>query len=105
MLMFTQQVKHLNLIKNNFCSKLSFFFLNNFTAKESGQHESDAENERPDMGRLGFDVSSIWNSGTSHLVGILLGHYGAGHILCDVRNCDGRLCVLLSHETGLLSFT
>lgn len=52
------------------------------------------------MGWAGLHGHSVWDSGPAHLVGILLGHYGASHLLHHIRQCHGNVCVLCSNPPG-----
>lgn len=57
------------------------------------------------MGRSRFNVRTIWHIGTVDMVGIFMGYYGAGHLFCNIRYCNGCLCLLLFDKTGKLSYT
>lgn len=52
------------------------------------------------LGRLSMDVGAIWNFSTTNMVGILVGYYGASHIFCHVRYCDGLLRLFPSNKTS-----
>ena len=53
-----------------------------------------------DMGRAGLDGPPIRSAGPADVVGILVGHNGADHLLCNVRDVHGCLCLLCPHQTG-----
>lgn len=52
------------------------------------------------MGRSWFDVRAIWHFGPINLVGIFMGYHGAGHLFRYLWHRNGRIRLLLSHQTG-----
>lgn len=50
--------------------------------------------------RPGHDVGAVRHFGAAHVVGILVGHYGAGHVLRHVRHGDGYFRVFRGDQTG-----
>jgi len=46
------------------------------------------------------DVYSIWGVGQINLVGILVGHNGARHLLCHLRHYYDVVCLLPRDSTG-----
>lgn len=52
-----------------------------FSAGKAGaQQESREEDNLGVVGRSGLHGHSVWDSGPPHVVGVLLGHYGTGHL-------------------------
>lgn len=52
------------------------------------------------MGWPGSDVNSGGSAGVADVVGVLLGHHGASHVLHHLRECHGFLRLLRSHQAG-----
>ncbi len=41
-----------------------------------------APDEPPDVARAGHDERAVRHPGQAHLVGVLMGHHGAGSVVC-----------------------
>lgn len=52
------------------------------------------------MGWPSPDVNAGGSTGMAHLVGLLMGHHGASHVLHHLWECHGFLCLLRSHQAG-----
>ena len=52
------------------------------------------------MARARPDGAAVWGAGPPHLVGLLVGHHGAGHVLHHVRHRHRHVRVLRTHQTG-----
>lgn len=78
---------------------LSLFYLS-FSEKTVHRFGGQPTDFGAHVGRPGPDVGAVRNIGPSHLVGIFLGHNGAGHVLCHLRYRHGRVRLLRTHQTG-----
>ena len=52
---------------------------------------------RAALGGPGRHESTVRHPGAAHLVGVLLGHHGAGDVLRDVRHVHGHVRLLRTH--------
>lgn len=52
------------------------------------------------MGWPGSDVHSGGSAGVADVVGVLVGHHGASHVLYHLWERHGFLCLLRSHQAG-----
>lgn len=76
-----------------------------FSLDESQNHrQCRCKDLQASVGGLSSDVNTRRSTGMAHLVGLLLGHHGAGHVLCHLWECHGFLCLLCSYQTGKSSF-
>lgn len=71
-----------------------------YTDPERDGRRFGAQNRTADVGRPGHDGRSVWHPGAVDVVGVLVGHYGAGDVFRDLRHGDGSVRVLLLDETG-----
>ena len=70
------------------------------TGKAADRTGSRSENDLLAVVWTGPDGTTIWPAGSSHLVGILLGHHGTGHLLRHLRHGHCIVCLLCGYETG-----
>lgn len=52
------------------------------------------------MGWPGLHGHTVWHFGPAYLVGILLGHHGAGHLFHHLRKCHGHVRILRDDAPG-----
>ena len=48
-----------------------------------------------------YDVSAVRRIGPPDLVGVQLGHHGAGHLLCDLRHRHRGLLLFCADQAGV----
>lgn len=68
--------------------------------KNGTSQEGGTSHEHDDLGRTGSHVCAVWHTGTSHLVGILMGYYGARNLFRYLRHYYGHVCLLLCNKAG-----
>ena len=61
---------------------------------------SRATHNYPHLGGTRPYVCTVWDTGTSHLVGVLMGHHGACDVLCDIRHSNGSVRILCCDKAG-----
>lgn len=64
------------------------------------QQESREEDDAGAMGWPGLHGHTVWHLGPAYLVGILLGHHGAGHLFHHLRKCHGHVRVFRDDAPG-----
>ena len=70
------------------------------TDTETDRVHRRAEDDTAAVVGARYDGPTVWVTRTAHLVGILLGHHGTGHLLCHLRHSHRHVCVLRRHKTG-----
>lgn len=69
-----------------------------FSLDESQNHgQCRREDLQASVGWLSSDVNARRSAGMADVVGLLLGHHGASHVLHHLRECHGFLCLLCSY--------
>jgi len=61
---------------------------------------SRATHNYPYLGGTRPYVCAVWDTGTSHLVGVFMGHHGACDILCYIRHSHGSIRILCCDKAG-----
>jgi hypothetical protein len=61
---------------------------------------SRASHNYPHLGGTRPYVCAVWDTGTSHLVGVFMGHYGACDILCYIWHGHGSIRILCCDKAG-----
>lgn len=70
------------------------------TAKSNSGYAIRQFNSVFSLARTWPDGRAVWSAGQTHMVGIFLGYYGAGHLLRNLRHNDDVLCLLRAYKTG-----